>query len=374
MYISSIGRTRFGALPEQIESLMAEAILKALVDSRIKLKDIECVIVSNALSALTHNQEHLSSVVYGILKKDIPIIRVEATCASGGVAFYNAVSLLPRFRHILVVGAEKMADTPSPQLSRYIGSSSERHFDLAEGFIFPVGGATLLSRYKEAYGDPTDALTQISLKNHENANLNPYAQFYGKQISLEKVTGSKKIVGDIRLLDCSPTSDGAVALVVSRDKVDDRSISILSSEIAMGDISLSQSPGLSLPAQRKAVGKALVSAGIKREEIEMLEIHDGYTIVELFALEDLGFARPGEAPSLIAKGHTRRDGKLPVNTNGGLKADGHPLGATGLCHMHEIVTQLRGEAGARQVKARTAMSHNIGGLIGTCAVSIFRRE
>lgn len=373
MYITGIGRTKFGKLDLNLHEMMLEAASKALADAKTPLEKIDAIFLSNNLSGLNQGQLHLNSLLATILQTDIPIIRVESTCASGGVTFYNSLFCLSRFKNILVLGVEKMSDIDSKQLSTNIGTTSDVELDQRQGFIFPVGGAMIIERYEKRYGPVMDELAELSLKNHENGNLNEYAHFYGKQVTLEKIKSSPVIVGKLRLYDCSPTSDGAVAFVVSTEKRDGRSVRIASCEMATGPLSLSLNPGTSMPAQVAACQRALKAAGMKIGDIDLIEIHDGYTIIELITMEDIGLCRRGEAPSLIRKGYTRRDGKKPVNTDGGLKADGHPIGATGLAQMYEAVVQLRGEAGERQVSARTALTHNIGGMVGSCVVSVFRR-
>ncbi len=374
MYIIGIGRTKFGKNDKDLTGLMYEAVDKALKDAKIRIKDIDAIFVSNNLSGLNQKQLHLNSLLATILQVDIPIIRVESTCASAGATFYSSLFSLSRFDNILVVGVEKMSGLSLDVISTNIGTTSDRELDQKKGFIFPVGAAMIIERYEKKYGPVMDELALISLKNHDNGNLNEYAHFYGKEVTLEKIKNSPLLVGKLRLYDCSPVSDGAVAVVVSKEKRGMRSIRIRACEMATGPLSLSMNPGTSMPAQKKACKKALKSAGMKINDIDMIEIHDGYTIIELVTMEDLGLCGPGDAPRLIRKGYTKRNGKVPVNTDGGLKANGHPIGATGLAQIFEVVTQLRGEAGKRQVSAKTGLTHNIGGMVGSCVVSIFERE
>ncbi len=375
MYIRGIGRTRFGKLDMTMQQMMVEAVTKSLADSSLTLKDVDAVVISNNLSGLNQRQLHLNSLFSTIFKVDIPVIRVESTCASGGAAFFNGMLALSRFENVLVLGVEKMTGLDSEEVSSNIATTSDRHLDQEQGFIFPVGAAMIIERYERKYGPVMDDLAQISLKNHENGNLNEYAHFFGKEVTLDKIRNSKVLVGKLRLYDCSPVSDGAVSIVISRDKSDSRSVNVKACEMATGPISLSMNPGTSMPAVRKAADLAYSAAGLTVRDIDLFEIHDGYTIIELIAMEDLGICKPGQAPSLVRKGATKRHGTIPINTDGGLKADGHPIGATGLAQIYESVIQLRGEAGKRQLgTCRTALCHNIGGMVGSCVVTILGRD
>ncbi|MBN2421655.1 thiolase domain-containing protein [Candidatus Woesearchaeota archaeon] len=374
MYICGVGRTKFGKLELELPEIMTEAVTKALIDAKLRLKDIDAIFISNNLAGLNQGQLHLNSLLATILKIDIPIFRLESTCASGGATFYNSLFSLSKFKNILVLGVEKMTGLASDLLSTNIGTTSDLNLDQEQGFIFPVGAAMIIERYEKRFGNVMDDLALISLKNHENGNLNEYAHFYGKEVTLEKIKGSRTIVGKLRLYDCSPVSDGAVALVVSKQKRDRRSIKIQACEMATGPISLSLNPRTSMPAVKTACKRALSSAGMKILDMDLIEIHDGYTIIELITMEDLGLCKPGQAGKLIREGKTKLNGKIPINTDGGLKANGHPIGATGLAQIYEIVTQLRGEAGKRQVNAKTGLAHNIGGMVGSCVVSIFKRD
>ncbi|MBD3204316.1 thiolase domain-containing protein [Candidatus Woesearchaeota archaeon] len=370
MYISGIGRTKFGKLDMTLHEMMVESVQKALDDSKTDLKNIDAIFVSNNLSGLNQGQLHLNSLLATILKLDIPIIRVESTCASGGVTFYNSLFSLSKFDNILVLGVEKMSALSSKELSTNIGTTSDKKLDQKQGFIFPAGAAMIIERYEKKFGNVMDELALISLKNHNNGNLNKNAHFFGKEVNLEKIKNSKKLVGKLRLYDCSPVSDGSVSIVVSKNKKDKRSVKIKSCEMSTGPISLSLNPGTSMPAVKKAAKRALDAADMKITDIDVIEIHDGYTIVELITMEDLGLCKPGKAPGMIRKGKTKLKGAIPVNTDGGLKANGHPIGATGLAQIYELVTQIRGEAGKRQVKAKTGLAHNIGGMVGSCVVTV----
>jgi acetyl-CoA C-acetyltransferase len=240
------------------------------------------------------------------------------------------------------------------------------------GLIFPGNYALIAQQYMRKYGISHDVLEQVSYLNHKNSRLNPLAHFYYKDVTMEMIRNSPVVASPINLFDCSPVSDGAAAVVLSRARGSDRDVKILSSRFVTDSISLTERDDLtSFKAAKIAARMAYEEAGIKPEDVDLLEVHDCFTISELIALEDLGMCGPGEASKLVSNGDITREGILPVNMDGGLKANGHPIGATGLAQIHEVAAQIRGEAGARQVPGvKIGMTHNIGGIGGTAAVTI----
>ena len=375
MYVLGIGRTKFGTTKKTLATLMYDAMLKALEDAKIRIRDINVAYVSNFGAALFENQVHLNSILAGLLPSyHIPIIRIEAACAAGGAAFYTAYNTIDKFEKILVIGVEKMSGLSNLQTTSNIASAGDVLLDQTHGLIFPGSYALCARQHMKKYGTTLDDMALVSLKNHKNANLNELSHFYHKNVSLEEIKASPMICSPLRLYDCCPISDGAVAVILSKEKKDDRSVEILESTLSTDSISLVQRRSLtSFLATKTAVKEAYKKADIKPSDIDIAEVHDCFTIAELIALEDLGFCKPGESKNMIRQNQTNIDGKIPVNTDGGLKADGHPIGATGLAQIFEIVTQLRGEAGSRQVgKAEIGLTHNIGGVGGTCVINILR--
>ena len=251
--------------------------------------------------------------------------------------------------------------------------AAESSWEQQEGLNFPASNALVAQAYLNKFPDATmDDLTLISSKNHENAYLNENAFFYNKKVTLEQIKESPIVCSPLRLFDCSISVDGAAACIITKDKTD---IKIAGSAYCTDYLPPFEREDVTTwDATLKASEEAYKQAGIVAEDIDIAEVHDAFTIVELIAYEDLGFCKKGEGARLIRDGTVKIDGKLPVNTSGGLKARGHPISATGLAQIYELVKQLRKEAGDRQVsKAKIALAQNIGGAGGVVAVNILKR-
>lgn len=377
MYICGAGRTKFGALPQSLPELVYEAMYNAINDSDIKINDIDAIFVSNFLGGPLNGQLHLNSVVASLLPgMNIPIIRVETACASSSIALNLAMYSMQQFEHVMVVGAEKMTSKTLMGQAESIAMAADRSHDQMNGLIFPGNYALIAQQYMNKYGISHEVLEQVSYLNHKNSRLNPLAHFHYKDVTLDAIRRSPIVASPLNLYDCSPISDGAAAVVLSRKRGSDRDVNILSSRFVTDTISLTERSDMtSFKAAKIAARKAYDEAKVTSNDIDILEVHDCFTISELIALEDLGFCAPGEASRLVSEGYISREGPLPVNMDGGLKADGHPIGATGLAQIYEIATQLRGEAGPRQIPGvRIGMTHNIGGIGGTAAVTILGGE
>ncbi|CEG13792.1 putative acetyl-CoA acetyltransferase [groundwater metagenome] len=376
-HIIGTGRTKFGVLNENIPELSYEAMFKSLEDSTLSINDIDAIYVANFCAGPFQNQLHLNSVISSLLpKSNIPIIRIETACASASSALYQAIISLNKFENIMVLGVEKMTDADNLSASKNISSAGDRLLDQDEGLIFPAEYALIAQQHMLEYGTTLDDLALVSLKNHNNANLNDLAHFYHKKVDIEMIKNSPVVCSPLRLFDCSPVSDGAAAVIISRNKKTDRNIKIAASAIATDTISLCQRENLtSFNAAKIAAKEAYKQANIKPEDIDIAEVHDCFTISELIAMEDVGLCKEGESKYLIRDGKTNLRGDIPINTDGGLKADGHPIGASGVAQIIEVVTQLRGEAGKRQVQdAEVGLTHNIGGIGGTAVIHILKSQ
>ena len=373
MYITGIGKTKFGVSRKSLSELAYEAIQKALEDSGISAKSIDAVYVSNFMGGPMQNQLHINAIVSSLLPGlGIPIIRVETACASGGSALYQALFSLSRFRTVLVVGVEKMDGIDPKETTKIVGMAGDRLLDQMEGLIFPSAYALIAQQHMIRYGTTLNDLNLVSLKNHHNANFNPLAHFYQKKVDLDMIKSSPVVSTPLRLFDCSPMSDGAAALIVSRDKKNSRDVRVIASSLATDYISIAERNNLtSFGSAKRASVDAFKQAKLSPKDIDLAEVHDCFTIAEIVAMEDIGFCKPGEGKNLIRAGQTEITGDIPINMDGGLKAGGHPIGATGVSQVCEIVTQLRGEAGKRQVdNAKTGLAHNIGGAGGTAVIHI----
>lgn len=371
--------TKFGELwDKSLYDLVEESIVGVLRDAGLEPEKIDAVFIGNMLGGVLENNLHSTSKVSEILGTHVPVFRAEAACASGGMAFHLAAKYLEAHagKTVLVVGAEKMTDySPEEVTSALIGAASGE--EQSAGLTFPGLYALMAQVYLQKYGYSREVLSFISYKNHYHGSLNEKAHFQRK-ITLEQANSSAVIATPLGVMDCSPISDGAAAVVITSDPAlikKRKSVRVLATEVASDAISLKNRAYLDgIEATKIAAAKAFAAAGIKRETINIAEVHDCFTIAELFAMEDLGFWKKGEAGKLAPLLGTMYGSgeKLTVNTSGGLKAAGHPVGATGIKQIGEIYLQLTGQAKGRQVKkARAGLAHNVGGSGGTAIVSIF---
>ncbi|MBI5676298.1 MAG: thiolase domain-containing protein [Nitrospirae bacterium] len=376
MYITGIGRTKFGVLRQSLPELSYAAISAALSDAEMEVGQLDAIFIGNFCGGPTQSQLHINALIADILPvSHIPIIRIETACASGGAALYQALISLSRFNNVMVVGMEKL-NVESVKATSAIAMAADRLHDQAEGLIFPASYALIAQQHMLRYGTELDDLAFISLKNHENANLNEFAHFYNTDIDINKIIRSPVVCSPLRLYDCAPLSDGASAVVVSKTKRRDRDVKVIASSCATGNLSLTNTKDItSFPAVKIAVLDAYKQADLSPKDIDIFMVHDCFTIAEIIAMEDIGICKPGESKHLVREGRTKINGDIPVNTDGGLKADGHPIGASGLAQVFEIVKQLRSEAGNRQVKnASIGLTHNVGGVGGTAVIHIFRKD
>ena len=375
MYITGIGRTKFGILQESLPELAYAAISAAIDDAKMELAELDAIFVGNFVGGPTQGQLHMNALIADILPDvHIPIVRIETACASGGAALYQALISLGRFENVLVVGLEKL-NVEMVKATTAIAMAADRLHDQAEGLIFPASYALIAQQHMLRYGTKHEHLAMVSLKNHENANLNEFAHFFNTDIDLNIIMKSPMVCPPLRLYDCAPISDGACAVIVSKDKRGDRDVEVMASSCATGNLSFAKTDDVtSFPAVKIAAHEAYEQAGLTPADIDLFMVHDCFTIAEIIAMEDLGICKPGESMFLVREGRTKINGDIPVNTDGGLKADGHPIGASGLAQVYEIVSQLRSEAGKRQVKnANIGLSHNVGGVGGTAVIHIFRK-
>lgn len=375
-FINGIGRTKFGNMPQSLGELAYESMYTAIQDSPIDIQDIDTIFVSNFLGGVLNRQLHLNSLIASLIPGiNIPIIRIETACASGSVSLNQAIHSLSKFSNVMIVGVEKMNGTKIANPIDAIATAGDYNLDTQNGLIFPAAYALIAQQYMLKYGIGHEILEEISYINHKNANLNPLAHFYHKEITRQMIKDSPAVASPLNLFDCSPISDGAVSIIVSNKKHSDRDIPILSSHTSTDSISLTQRADItSFNATKVASRNAYSETGIQPKDVDFLEVHDCFTINQLIALEDLQICEPGKAVELVQNGNIEINGEIPVNVDGGLKANGHPIGATGLAQIFEIVTQLRLEAGKRQVNdPEIGLAHNIGGVGGTSGITILGR-
>jgi acetyl-CoA C-acetyltransferase len=372
MYVKGVGMTRFDYSQKYWWQLAYEAAIEALKDAKMDISSIDAIVFTGMSSAAGgEHQTHKTSFLSGLFKTNVPIIETPSVCGGGGVAFWTALRL--GFNNVLVLSGEKLTDNKSEVVTDYILSAAERVIEQSEGMLFPVQNALVWQMYMKKYGGSMDDLSLIAFKNHNNAALNPHAYFYKRPLDLEKIKNSPEVASPLRLMDCSLSVNGGAAVIVSREETD---IEIVGSGFATDYLMTFEREDLThFNATKMAAKEAFNQAGIAPKDVNVAEIHDAFTSVELISYEDLGFAEEGKGGELIRSGKVNLKGEMPINTSGGLKAKGHPISVTGLAQIYEITKQLRGECGERQVdNAKIGLTHNIGGAGGSVTVHIFKKK
>jgi len=371
MYIKGVGMTKFGAQTDTSQELVYQAVMEALEDAGMSMNDIDAIVSSVVdTSSNGERQRGFSSILSSIFNKKVPIITSSAVCGGGGSALWTANRL--DYNKVLVVGAERLLSNNSFIITDEILMAAERIYEQSEGLIFPAQNALVAQQYMLKYGATTDDFALVAYKNHQNAFLNPKARFYKKEVTLKQIKNSPVVASPLRLFDCSLSVNGGAAAVLTKDKTD---IEIAGSSLFVDRLSTFESEDMtSWDATRLAAEEAYKQAGITPADIDIAEIHDAFTPVELISYEDLGFCNKGKGKEMIREGMTNIDGKMPVNTSGGLKAKGHPISATGISQIYEIVKQMRNEAEQRQVdNVRYGLAQNIGGAGSTVTVHVLRK-
>ncbi len=405
------GLCKFGAFPEKVSrDLFVEAYKEMVrsVDHGFDPKAIESIYIGNYSSDLFERQGHTAPIMADAVGLcPAPAVRVEDACASGGVALRQGVMAIASgmYDMVLVGGIEKMTNLPTAEVTDTLGTAADTLFEIPAGFTFPGFYAAIATAYMHKYGMTPEHLMNVAIKNHENGSLNPNAQFgvsipdwmkgrVAAAIKKGKPAPTWQTVWDflhddganpmvawpLRLFDCSPISDGAAALLlVSAERAQEFSakpIYIVGTGQA-SDAPLHDRADLTtLPAARLASQQAYEMASVTAKDIRLAEVHDCFTIAEIVATEDLGFFAPGTGFKMAEAGVTARTGAKPINSSGGLKSKGHPVGASGVAQVFEIWKQMRGEAGPRQVPGDLSLglTHNVGATGNTCVVHVFERK
>lgn len=360
--------------------LAGEAALAALADSGLARP--QALIVGNMLAATAPTaQLNLGAQVAdwcGL--RGLEAYKAEAACASGGAAFRSGLLAVASgsVETALVVGVEKMSETPMPQTTAGLATAADADAELAHGPSFVALNALIMRRYQHEYGWAHEHFAPFSITAHANGARNPYARLR-KPIDAEDYRRARMICDPINLLDSSPIGDGAAALVLGpaasldggRGRVLVAASAAASDSIAIHD----RRRPLWLAAAERSARQAYAQAGLRPEDIDFFELHDAFSIMAALSLEACGFAEPGQGPRLGLEGVIRPDGRLPTVTHGGLKARGHPVGATGAYQLVEVVRQLRGQAGDNQLaRARVGMAQNIGGSGASIVTHILRAD
>lgn len=374
------GITKFGELWEKsIKDIFVEAALKAIEDAGVD--HIDSMYVGAMSSGLFVGQEHLGAVMADYLGVNpIPATHVESACASGGVAFRQAFLEVASGASEIVLagGVEKMTD--GADVTDVLATAADQEYEVYNGVTFPGLYAMIARAHMEQFGTTREQLAAVAVKNHRNGAKNPNAQ-YRKEVTMEQVMNSTMVADPLRLLDCSPVSDGAAAVIVASmdvaKKLKKNLIRVLASSQASDTIALHGRKSLTtLNSVVKAAEKAYKMADKRPKDVNLVEVHDCFTIAEIVVTEDLGLFEKGKGGEAAANGWTSIECKMiPVNTSGGLKSKGHPVGATGIAQVIELYEQLNGTGGARQVpNVHVAMAQNMGGSGASCVIHILENK
>jgi acetyl-CoA C-acetyltransferase len=371
VYVLGGAQTKFGELwNKSLTDLIREVIDGAIASTGILPTDIDAIVIGNMVGGETAEQAHLGTLCSSFLPHRPPALRVEAACASGGLAVHTACAFLEsgKAETILVIGAEKLTDVAGDIVTSALMRAGDAEKDAPAGLTFPSIFALTANAYMHAYGLSRDDLSLVSANSHRAAVKNPYAQFR-KEIPAASISKSPLVADPLRLLDCSPISDGAAALILSTKK--ESPVRIAASQLASDSLSLADRDSLtSFASTRNAFAKALMESGWDKNDIDCIELHDCFSIASLIHLEDMGYATEGDAIRIFKQGDADIQGSLPINMSGGLKACGHPIGATGVKQIFDCYKQITGTASNQVPKAQRAMAHNLGGVGATCTVHL----
>lgn len=371
VYITGTGHSRFGKIPGTLEDLIVDVTREALADAGLAGGDIDAIYLGHFNSGLVPDGFASSLAMQadpGL--RYAPATRCENACASGAAAFHGALNLIRAggARNVLVIGAEKMSHRSTPDVTRALAGAGYQNDPGEAALSFPQVFGLLATAYAQRYGDPVRAMAEIAVKNHANAMDNPLAQMH-KLLDLDAaLTVSDRnplIAPPLKLSDCSLISDGAAAVILgSADAAASapRRVAVAAAQHVSDLLPISARDVLGFEGPRKAIGAAYAQAGITVDDLDLAEVHDCFTIAELLCYEAMGLAPPGQGARALAEGRVHRGGATPVNLSGGLKAKGHPVGATGVSMLALVTRQLTGQAGAMQLDApEWALAFNMGG-------------
>jgi len=385
--IVGVGNSKFGVRSDvNVSELAFEAVKPSLEDAGLAAKDIPFVALGS-VGAGAWYEELLPAVITGEYcgLTGAGLMRVEAACASGSAAFFAAYSAVAS-GHVdvaMALGVEKMREIDTPTAMEWIGRAGYYFWEFHNfGLTFPAYYALYANAYMAKYGATEEDLALVAVKNHKYAAMNPIAHLQNK-ITVDDVLSSMVIASPLKLYDCSPMTDGASAVIVaSEEKAKELKVGtpiwVAGIGYSSGTANLSKRADfVGLDASVLASQRAYKAAGVAPDQIDFAEVHDCFTIAEILAYEDLGFCGRGEGVKLLRDGQTEIGGRIPVNMDGGLKAKGHPIGATGCSMVYELTRQLRGEAVERSrqipLKNHIGLAHNVGGTGHYCYVTILRR-
>jgi acetyl-CoA C-acetyltransferase len=379
--IIGIGHGVFGRRSDAtVQELAFEAFREAMQDAGIERDIVDASVI--AAVPEYHKQRSLAGVVQeylGLVPR--PTWLTEVACASGSAAIRTAWMGIKAGVHdvVAVIGCQKMTELSTPEILALMGRVGEVQWESGFGTTFPGYYAMFAKRHMHEFGTTRDQLLEVAVKNHHYGALNPYALFR-KEVTKEKAQGSEDVATPLQVYDCCANADGAACVILATEEkakaISDKTVWLDGMACATASMSVLRRPSLvGLPSAEKAGADAYEMAGVSANDIKVADVHDCFTIAEIMAYEDLGFCKKGEGGPFIADRQTYVGGKVAVNVDGGLKAKGHPIGATGVSMTYEVAKQLRGEAGERQVPdADVGLTHNVGGIGQYCFVQIMKRD
>jgi acetyl-CoA C-acetyltransferase len=378
--IAGVGLTPFGRQPERTgRDLFAEAALAAREEAGVARDAYEALHYGNFMGSLAERQGHQGPLMAEAAGLDCPATRHESACASAGVAVRQAVHAIRAGEHdvVLAGGMERMTNLPTTEVTESLAIAADELFEVRAGMTFPGAYALMARAYFEEYGGSREDLAHVAVKNHANAVPNEYAQ-YRREITVAEAMESQPVATPLHLFDACPITDGASAVVlVSDDYAEehglDAPVAVTGSGQGGDNLALQDRDALArTPAADAAAEAAYADAGVGPDDVDVAEVHDCFTIAEVMALESLGLVEEGEAVSAAREGTTTRDGDLPVNLSGGLKAKGHPVGATGGAQIVEMTKLLRGDHANSDALSdpRVGVTHNAGGTVASAVVHV----
>lgn len=373
------GSTKYGKLDDSITDITIQASIGAIESAGIDPKEIQAGYISNVFG-VADKQVHLGPVVMsnlGIPEK--PSLSIESACGSGSVSFREAFANVAAgfYDAVLVAGTEKVTHTGTEWTTTYFSYCSDFFYEGGAGASFPGLFASMARAYLNEFKATEEDLAAVAVKNHENGLLNPKAHLR-KKISIDDVMKSAVVASPLKLYDCCPFSDGASAVILCSEKFakehSKNYVNVIGSGRGGSPATLQGRDHMTtIPSTNLAAQAAYKMAGITAKDIDFAEVHDCFTIAEVVDTEDLGFFEKGTGVQAVREGRTARNGDIPINPSGGLKAKGHPIGATGVGQVVEVFEQLTGKAGERTVKdAKIGLTHNFGATGASCAVHIFQ--
>ncbi|MDR0372470.1 MAG: thiolase domain-containing protein [Nitrososphaerota archaeon] len=382
--IISAGMTKFGKHEGLLtRELFAEAALEAFgrCPKLEPKQDIKAMFIGHMGEAYEHQGHTGSTLADWAGLTGIAATRTEAACGSSGAALRSGIyAVLSGLADVVIVGGvEKMTHRTTAEVTEYLAMASDYPFEQFHGITFPGLFALMANAHMHAYGTTEEQIGMVAVKNHYHGTLNPKAQMQ-KEVALQNVLSSKYVAWPLKLYDCSLITDGASCIILTKPelakKYTDQPVHIVGSGQASDTIGLYERQTFtSLNATKLAAKEAYEMANITPKQVNLAEVHDCFTIAEILHYEDLGFCNTGEGGKLVETGATRLGGTIPVNTSGGLKSKGHPVGATGTAQVYEMYLQLTAQADKRQVKdAEVGLTQNLGGSGATATVHIYRRD